>query len=91
MLGRSRPGSEIDLNLTRAVERFVEEIGAQSANTILREGILKTAICMLSKAIEVEFDGYQDIFSAVLRAQADLIDESAAALTQWLGVPPPAE
>jgi hypothetical protein len=73
MLGQSRPDSFADKALQRACESFVEQIGLISAHTIMREGILKAAICALTKALESEFDGYQDVLIEMLRVQSELI------------------
>ena len=69
-------GTALDRSLNRACMRFAGDIGVLSQNVLLREGILRAAIPTLVKALELEFDGYQDVLSTELFVQGRLLDES---------------
>jgi hypothetical protein len=73
MAGNIRPTTEIDRDLRRAGERFAEEVGKLSGDIILREGILRAAICTLVRSLENEFEGYEDILGKELITHGDLL------------------
>ncbi len=76
MVGKVRQTTEIDRDLRRAADRFAEEIGRLSSDLILREGVLRAAVCALVRAVEEEFDGYQDIFGKELQTHGALLSAS---------------
>jgi hypothetical protein len=67
---------DIDQALNEACETFAKQIGSLSANPILREGVVRASICALTKALESEFDGYQDVLGEVLIVQGELVGSS---------------
>jgi hypothetical protein len=67
------PETAIDRDIVQACEKFSSEIDGLSRDPLLREGLLRAAIGGLAKALERDFDGYQDVLGDAFLAQSELV------------------